>query len=124
MFSLCETSAWIRCKRPQQHDSKSANNTIEAPNYDVRNDVVQMSCLPKNESEYSDKIKDNTNNGYSAESSRAKKIIFVPPPPHKRFDGFMLETIQWAIFYAWVPGPDVDSSYRNPRWRPKWPPKR
>ena len=36
---------------------------------------------------------------------------FVPPPPLKRFEGFMLKMIQWANFLARVPSLDVDSSY-------------
>ena len=33
-----------------------------------------------------------------AQKPAGQKIIFVPPPPHKRFDSFMLETIKWANF--------------------------
>ena len=40
-----------------------------------------------------------------------QKKFFVPPPPLKRFDSFMLKMIQWANFLARVPSLDVDSSY-------------
>ena len=33
-----------------------------------------------------------------AQKPTGQKIIFVPPPPHKRFDSLMLETIKWANF--------------------------
>ena len=36
--------------------------------------------------------------GVLAQKPARQKIIFVPPPPHKRFDNFMLENIQWANF--------------------------
>ena len=31
-----------------------------------------------------------------AQKPARQKIIFIPPPPHKRFDSFMLETIHYG----------------------------
>ena len=50
-----------------------------------------------------DPVREKTNNlGCTvtdvAQKPAGQKIIFVPPPPHKRFDSFIIKTIKWANF--------------------------